>query len=330
MAVDSDDFPLEDSERVTGSEATDAFALLANETRLAILLALWEAKAPEEPQRERTLPFSELYDRVGIDDSGNFTYHLDRLEGTLVYATDDGYKLSNVAERVLRAVLAGTLTDDTTFEGAPTAFECARCGSTLVVDYTAENEIVQRCRNCEGAYQWDEYPDGMVAHADLPPAALAGRSPQEMQVKGHVWIRNRLMTLLNGVCPDCAGPVTTTTHVCESHDASDGRVCDACGSTYQVRLLHVCEVCKFDWWLSLGLHVVTSFAVRAFFYDHGIDLERAMDESSITALYDAIEEQRVASRDPLELVVRIVLDDGRLVVSLDDDGTVVDVVEPSA
>jgi transcription elongation factor Elf1 len=325
--TNSADSPLEAAAGVAGAEATEAFGLLANKTRLAILLALWEAKEPEQPCSEQAVPFSKLYEGVGIGDSGNFTYHLDKLNGTFVRSTDGGYKLSNTASRVLRAVFAGTLTEDRSFKGKPSDFECYRCGSLLVVDYTDENETIQRCPGCEGAYEWPEYPSGMVAHADLPPAALENRTPQEMQRKGNTWIRNRLMTLLNGVCPDCAGRITTTAHVCDAHDAASGTVCENCGSVYEVRLLHVCEVCKFDWWLSLGLHIITELPVKIFYHDHGIDLERAMDESSITVLYETIEEQTVVSEDPLEFLVRVELDGDRLDVTLGATGDALDVSE---
>ena len=54
--------PLEAAAGVAGTDATEAFGLLANETRLAILLALWEAKEPEKPRSEQAVPFSELYE----------------------------------------------------------------------------------------------------------------------------------------------------------------------------------------------------------------------------------------------------------------------------
>lgn len=321
---------LRSATRVASAEATAAFGLLANDTRLAILLALWDEKTPERPGTDDAVSFSTLYERVGIEDSGNFTYHLEKLEGTFVRATEDGYTLSNTAERALRVVFAGTLTDDVTFTGEPSSFECHRCGSAVVVDYTEENEIVQRCTTCEGGYGWENYPSGMIAHADLPPAAFENRTPEEMHVEGHTWIRHRLLTTLAGVCPDCAGPIRTTTHVCDDHHADDGTVCDACGSRYEVRLLHVCAVCKFDWWLSLGLHVVGSMPVQVFFYDHGIDLHRALDERSVTTLYETITQQTVVDDDPLELLVELELDGDRLQVRLDDDGTVLTVSDDTA
>ena len=58
----------------------DAFELLGNETRVRILQTLGTADEP--------VPFSELHDRVGLRDSGQFNYHLDRLVGHFLQKTD--------------------------------------------------------------------------------------------------------------------------------------------------------------------------------------------------------------------------------------------------
>lgn len=60
----------------------DAFAVLGNETRLGILRALWDAYNPQET--DNSVPFSEFYDRVGFDDTGNFNYRLGKLTGDFV------------------------------------------------------------------------------------------------------------------------------------------------------------------------------------------------------------------------------------------------------
>lgn len=58
-------------------EIRDAFQLLANETRIEILLALWT-----RPTWEAT--FTELKNAVGMRDSGQFQYHLNKLAGTFI------------------------------------------------------------------------------------------------------------------------------------------------------------------------------------------------------------------------------------------------------
>jgi len=64
----------------------DAFSLVANETRMDVLKALWEADGPRS--------FSALRERVGVRDSGQFNYHLGKLVGHFVRKTADGYRLS--------------------------------------------------------------------------------------------------------------------------------------------------------------------------------------------------------------------------------------------
>lgn len=50
--------PLEAATGVAGEPATEAFSLLANETRIAILLALWDAYDPYAV--ENSVPYSTL------------------------------------------------------------------------------------------------------------------------------------------------------------------------------------------------------------------------------------------------------------------------------
>lgn len=68
--------PLEAAAGAAGPHATEAFGLLANETRLAVLLALWEAYDPHADQN--AVPFSRVLNRVETDDPGNLTYHLEK------------------------------------------------------------------------------------------------------------------------------------------------------------------------------------------------------------------------------------------------------------
>lgn len=75
--------PLEAVAKRVGERTTEAFESLGNVTRLAIQLALWEAKKPGPPLSELSDPpvsFSELRECVGMRDSGQLNYHLDKLK----------------------------------------------------------------------------------------------------------------------------------------------------------------------------------------------------------------------------------------------------------
>lgn len=64
------DAPLADAD-VEEISAEEAFAILCNETRMAVPWTLRETEGP--------VPFTDLRRRVAPDDRGKFSYHLDRL-----------------------------------------------------------------------------------------------------------------------------------------------------------------------------------------------------------------------------------------------------------
>lgn len=76
-------------------EALTALETLSSEHRLAILRALADASGP--------VSFSELRQRVGIEDAGLFNYHLTELCERFVTETERGYDLGYRGERVVLA-----------------------------------------------------------------------------------------------------------------------------------------------------------------------------------------------------------------------------------
>ena len=63
VSSDASESPLTTAAGAVGPETTEAFGLLANETRLAIMLALWEAYDPHA--EDNAVGFTELRGRVG-------------------------------------------------------------------------------------------------------------------------------------------------------------------------------------------------------------------------------------------------------------------------
>jgi len=166
---------LEGTAGAADPHAVEAFQLLANETRLAILLALWETK---DPTGEAAVPFSELYDRVGLDDSGNFNYHLDKLEGHFVTAADDGYRLAPAGTKIVRAVIAGTGISEPTLEPTEIDMACPRCEAPTAITYR-DGRLFQLCTECSGNISTSgEFPEGTIFNWRLDPAGLAGRTPR--------------------------------------------------------------------------------------------------------------------------------------------------------
>lgn len=74
--------PLEPAAKTVGTDTREGLEILANDTGMAILLALWKAKDPRRPllaRPEPTVSFSNLRDRVDVTYSGQFNYHLEKL-----------------------------------------------------------------------------------------------------------------------------------------------------------------------------------------------------------------------------------------------------------
>jgi DNA-binding transcriptional ArsR family regulator len=100
-------------------DPTDALSVLADETRADILRTLADADGP--------LSFSALRDRVGVRDSGRFSYHLRQLCEYFVRETDEGYELGHAGTRVVGA--AG-VTDGGADSAGATDGECPVCGES--------------------------------------------------------------------------------------------------------------------------------------------------------------------------------------------------------
>lgn len=312
-----------------GEQTTEAFEVLGHETRLAILLTLWEAQNPGGPVSEPTdvtLSFSDLRERLGRPDSGQFNYHLKKLAGTFVEQSDEGYTLTTPAERILHTVFAGILTDPPSLDGEPTDVECRQCGAPTVIDYE-DGMLVERCTSCEGASQNPNHPPGTLQIMYRPPVGLTNRTPQEFFRKGNTWTRHRFVSMEEGVCPDCSGPVTVTPYICEAHDAADGTVCSHCGRRGEINWAFVCDVCKLEWNLLSWVPIFAETGVMSFFYEHGLDPDALYDAAAWGPLDDAVKDVTVTADDPVELRVTAELEGDRLTVTLDADANVIEVSE---
>jgi Zn-finger nucleic acid-binding protein len=307
-------------------QTLEAFALLGNETRLAILLALWEAMDPGPPPFEPPLSFSELRRQVGIRHGQQFNYHLERLVGWFVRQTDAGYTLTFSAKRILSTVMAGIFSDPPTFRDERIDAPCMLCGTSTVVDYS-DGILVQRCPNCEGVNQEPGEPPGAIAKEYRPPVGLKNRTPKEFVQKGKTWQRHRRHAFIEGTCPDCSGTITTTVLVCDDHDSQDRTICEHCDRVHKIVARFVCDVCKSSMGTGVWNTILTEVPVIAFFHEHGLDVKALEDELAYGTLFDAVEDVTVHAEQPLEITVTVELDGDRLVVTVDEETRVLDVTE---
>lgn len=297
------------SEAVTPEKA---FALLGNATRLSILRTLWEA---EEPFEVAGLTFSELRERTGVGDSGQFNYHLDQLVPQFVLHEDDGYRLSFAGSTVLKAILAGTVTRDPELGPVEIDEECPHCDAPITVRYVGSYTYVA-CTECDGNVKSEAIP-GLLVGFQLPAAGLRDRGPEAVLDATLSYELNRYDMRRDGVCPECGGPVETWLDVCEVHP--DEGYCDACLGLDGVRVRWLCSVCRDDAWGPAYALLLHHPATTAVLHEHGVTAERG--DWAFIALGGHVAEA-VESVAPVQVRYTLDYEGARLSMTFDGDGEV--------
>jgi DNA-binding transcriptional ArsR family regulator len=272
----------------------EAFSVIANETRLSILEALWQA--PERP-----IGFSELRKQVGMRDSAQFNYHLKQLTDHFVVRTDEGYDFRQAGKKVVSAILAGSFNEHPHLDPIALDETCVDCDAQLRAAYEEETLTVA-CPDCGKVH--GNYP--------FPPGGLNDRTDAEIMDAFNQRVRHLHCLAADGVCPECNGRMETTV----------GRDTEEVLGT-KVRVDHECAQCHHRLHSTAGLSLLDQSQVVTFYSDHGIDLctkpfwalPWCVDDGNTT----------VRSEDPWRIHVSISLDDEALDVTLDGDMTVVEI-----
>jgi transposase-like protein/DNA-binding transcriptional ArsR family regulator len=326
--------PLEAAAGTAGPHAVEAFELLSDETRLAILLALWEAYDPDV--ENNAVSFSQLFDRVGVRDSGNFSYHLDKLVDHFVEKTGDGYRLRNSGLKVVRAVIAGLGLETRCLPRTEIPRSCYHCGAPVELGYEDER-LYQVCTECEGNLgpgSTERASEGtLIVYDDFNPAGLAHRTPEEVFVAGTIEYLQTVKLLIRGVCPECSGPIQESLHICHPHEAPAGELCPDCGTSVrggwnEARARYVCSVCKHSATYPAWVAIFDHPAVVAFYHENGFDMTYGLDDPEVCGrLFDRLKkEQTLVSMDPVRIRVTVTCDGEELHLTLDGDLAVVAIV----
>ncbi|QSX00307.1 winged helix-turn-helix domain-containing protein [Haloterrigena alkaliphila] len=304
------------SERESPLECTDcldpadAFALVGNETRLSILEALWAAD-------EEVVAFSELRREVGMRDSAQFNYHLQqltdhfvtRVEGSAADEesggssdgrSDGGYAFRHAGEKIVRSVIAGSITEDPSIEPFPVEGSCYACGGSLAASYEDEQLAID-CTDCGHGH--GEYA--------FPPGGLNDRTREEVAAAFDQRVRHLHCLAADGVCPECNGRMETTV-------VEDGHCCLGVG----IRVDHECAQCEHTLCSAVGLRLLDHAEVVSFHRERGVSL----DERPYWTLPWCVSDEytRITARDPLRLEVRIPLAGDELRATLDEELTVLE------
>jgi hypothetical protein len=278
-----------------GLSPDEAFWLLGEQMRTAILRAVWESS-------EETNTFSEIRERIGSPDSGKFNYHLNKLVGHFLSKSEGGYRLTQAGREVVRAVMAGSITQHAEFGPNPIDSQCVDCDGTLVVRYDEYGVI--ECEDCGEVVMWNEFP----------PAGLDGRSPETFASVFDRWTQSRFGLAMDGICPNCA---------CEMSMEILDRGTEEAGD---VTTMHRCENCKYEARVPLFGHVVSHPATISFFYHRDVDVTE-MPYWRMRALAREFSEE-VISQDPWTAKITLLFEGHTLELTLNERMDVVDVEVP--
>ncbi|MFC7045131.1 ArsR/SmtB family transcription factor [Halobacteriaceae archaeon GCM10025711] len=309
------------TETQVAQAAEDAFAVLGHETRLAILFALWEHRRSDKAIPQRPMTFTALRKRIGMTDGSQFNYHLKPLLDRYVHHSGDGYILRREGELVVSAILSGAFTDEVVFDAVPRDDPCPICGGQTIFECNTERTLggfVVRCTECEGAFGGVGFDGALSLTDSLSPVGIRSRDPAEFYPALLVTIKHQIMSGVEGVCPDCNGPMSVTPRVCADHHSELGRRCESCDTIFEVMFRSVCDVCHLLISAPSDRHLLTEPRVLAFLDDHGYDPWVDWIRTEL----EVVDRQTVLSEDPFELEVVWEADGDRLVASLDGDGNV--------
>jgi DNA-binding HxlR family transcriptional regulator/DNA-directed RNA polymerase subunit RPC12/RpoP len=281
-------------ERLPADEALD---LVGHEIRLDILMALDEA--------DGRLPFSDLRERVGTRDSGQFNYHLDKLTDRFVERSEEGYVLADAGRRLTGAIRAGGFTKTLEADPVPVEGKCLQCGGDLEAQFRESNVLIT-CTGCG----FD------VTNPEVPPGILQGYRPHEVPGVLDRWVKRSLYTAKLGFCEYCGGHMDPSLVRTEDID-SDGA--DEHGTEAMVH--YECDRCDFRFNGVLGFALLAHPAVISFHREHGIDVH---EEPFWTFDWLDLDGATVTNGDPLRAETSITLDDETLTLVVDES---LDVVE---
>lgn len=308
-----------------GPRATDAFSLLADQTRLSILLTLWEEQKPLA--KDNTVQFSRLFDRVDYDDRGSFSYHLKQLEGQFItqHGERGGYKLLVPGLKLVRSVVAGTGVTDATLEPTEIDQPCPLCEARTEISYR-DGVVFLCCTECEGMAPGKAAVDAVLNAIYFEPAGVANRTPEELHAASMASVMNQTRSLFDGVCPTCSGPVDGRLECCPDHEPKGG--CERCGLRFGTLARFQCRVCKFFGGGNLKKVGLCHPEMRSFYEDHGVSTQiRAGDFESARRVYDLLYDYSVEclSEGPLRATVSASVYGDTIRLTFDDRVTVVDV-----
>jgi DNA-binding transcriptional ArsR family regulator len=287
-------------------EPTAVFELLADETRLAIVREL--ARARGLNSQWAGVSFADLRRAVGVEDAGNFSYHLEKLRGPLVVKDGESYYLRNRGLQLVGAVESGEYTGSGEPLCAETDYDCPFPDCDRAIEARYDDQYFRlRC------------PDHSVFNGTaIPPVAADHLDVSDLVAVTMLDLRQQVQRARAGVCPHCWGPIEA---VLPSADPALPSMIDAEMPEDPLLATFACDQCGVSFDLPPGACVADHPAVVAFYHDHGEDIRH---RPYVTLPFCAIGRADLESDDPVRVRVDVRLDGDALHLWLDGETNVVE------
>lgn len=239
----------------THRTADRAFGLLSDEIRLDVLKTVARAQFEEKRREIASLSFSEIYERVEVDNTAKLSYHLGELTGTYLRKTDEGYAFTHAGEQMVRFILAENYRSPTAIDPIDTDGICLYCGKSTLEASIEDQFFIIRCSDCDRpAFGYRVKPAQVRSHTD---ATL---------IDSVIWEQAAdMLKAQQGVCPECAGRLET-----EILDATTEPTASSVPVSYAVT--HECQQCLRQMGLPLPYSAAYHPESIAFHWEHGIDI----------------------------------------------------------
>lgn len=291
----------------------DALTIIGERTRANIIIELGQARTTD-PTVPNTLGFSGLMKRVGIEDSGRFNYHLNKLVGTFVKKSDDGYLLRLPGQLLYQAIIAGTFTDRHAIDPFPVD-DCPDCDGGLWAAYHPDHLLTVECVGCETLFD--------AIH--FPVRGVRDRSNEELLDVAYQRRYHKVAVMRRGVCHSCGSGVQRALESSASITYGSRSVDEIAGlETYGMLECTGCNGSLVGHPTNIAL---TAPAVIGFFADHDRDVARSRWwDDPIVVAREGIE---VCQEKPRTVTMAFDIDNDRLRIVLDSELQVIDEVQTS-
>ncbi|MFA9516900.1 hypothetical protein ACERIT_06740 [Halopenitus sp. H-Gu1] len=239
----------------TERTADEVFGLLSDEIRLDILRTVALAQHDERQTGVASLSFSDIYDRVEVDNTSKLSYHLGELTGTFLRKHEDGYAFTHAGEQMVRFILAENYQSPSDVGTIETDGDCLFCGEGALQATIEDQYFMIRCSDCERpAFAYRVRPAQVRSHtkADLIDTVIWEQAGDLLKTR-------------QGVCPDCAGRLET-----EVLDASNQPTGSAVPVDFAAN--SECQQCLRSMGLPLPYAAAYHPESVAFHWEHGVDI----------------------------------------------------------